>query len=371
MKSRNFIWGAIAAAVLLAVQGCSGTLYNASAGSDDLYAVHNRQAIAQRQAAEAEAQKAEAIARRAKLEALLAQAEADAAQRQLEGADGNLSFDNMLADDFESAYERRLRGFNSLSYNMPSSYYNYRYGNASFYASAYDPAFYNVMVMGDQVWVEPKYITSMFGTWGTSRFSVNIGFGGPWWSGWWGDPFYNSWRWNWGWNSWYWGWDPWYVGWGWGYPHWGHHHYWGPGWGWGAPHRNPNVVYRPSYRTYNNGYANTSRPRRDPYYNSGNNGAISGPGRGNATGSYRNRNSGYGTDNSGNRYNNNGNSNSGNRYNYNNNNSNSNNSNRYNYNNGSSYNRGGSYGGGSYGGGSGSYGGGSRSGGGSGGGRNR
>ena len=73
----------------------------------------------------------------------------------------------MLADDYESAYARRLRGFESPTYKMPSSYINARYGSAFNYVSAYDPAFYNIVVMGDQVWVEPKYITSMFGSWGT------------------------------------------------------------------------------------------------------------------------------------------------------------------------------------------------------------
>ncbi|MFQ7502779.1 MAG: hypothetical protein ACLRMJ_05950 [Alistipes finegoldii] len=42
---------------------------------------------------------------------------------------------------------------------MPSSYYNFRYGSSFTYATAYDPAFYNIIISGDEVWVEPKYIT--------------------------------------------------------------------------------------------------------------------------------------------------------------------------------------------------------------------
>ena len=53
---------------------------------------------------------------------------------------------------------------------MPSSYYNFRYGGSFTYATPYDPAFYNIIISGDQVWVEPKYITSMFATWGGSVY---------------------------------------------------------------------------------------------------------------------------------------------------------------------------------------------------------
>ena len=36
------------------------------------------------------------------------------------------------------------------------------------YVSAYEPAYFNVTVIGDQVWVEPKYVSSLYGTWGSS-----------------------------------------------------------------------------------------------------------------------------------------------------------------------------------------------------------
>ena len=77
-------------------------------------------------------------------------------------------YDAVLADNYQSAYARRLYGFSSSTYKMPSSYYTYRYTDAYQYATAYDPAYYNIMVSGDQVWVEPKYITSMFGSWGAA-----------------------------------------------------------------------------------------------------------------------------------------------------------------------------------------------------------
>ena len=245
MKKLKILFGTVILSAGLA--SCSSAYY-ASAGyaSDDLYAVHDRAEISRRKQAEAEAQRAAAEARRAEWEARIAEAKAAAAENsyyEYRSADAN-PYESVLADDYESAYARRLRGFESPTYKMPSSYINARYGSAFNYVSAYDPAFYNIVVMGDQVWVEPKYITSMFGSWGTVIYSD------PWYYGWnrpWGPSFsFGSWGWSFGWNSWHnpWygpGWGPWYSswydpwygpGWGWG-PGWhGHHHVpgWGPGW---------------------------------------------------------------------------------------------------------------------------------------------
>ena len=238
--------------------GCS-SLYQASAGyaSDDLYAVHDRAEIARKQQARAEAQRAEAEARKAEWEARIAEAEAAAAEnRYYEYTSPDVNpYESILADDYESAYARRLRGFDSPTYRMPSSYLDARYSSAFTYASAYDPAFYNIVISGDQVWVEPKYITSMFGTWGGTVLVD------PWYYGWnwpWGPSLtFGSWGWGFGWNSWYnpwyyssWygPWGPWYSSWydpwwGYGWYGWhgwyGHPHYWGHGWhGGGRPHRN-------------------------------------------------------------------------------------------------------------------------------------
>ncbi|WP_064975383.1 hypothetical protein [Alistipes provencensis] len=230
--------------------GCTSAYY-ASAGyaSDDLYAVHDKTQIARKKQAEAAA--------------------AENNYYEYQAADAN-PYESVLADDYESAYARRLRGFESPSYKMPSSYLNARYSSAFNYASAYDPAFYNIVISGDQVWVEPKYVTSMFGTWGT------VVYGDPWYWGWnrpWGPSFsIGSWGWSFGWNSWnnpwYSPWGPWYSswydpwyrpGWGWG-PGWhgGHHHHPGPGWGPG--HGGGHGSYRPS--------TIVNRPR--PYSGSGN-----------------------------------------------------------------------------------------------------
>ena len=243
-----------AATVALAASGCSSTFYSASSNAyDDLYAIHDRQAIAERQKAEAEARRAEAEARRAEAEAQQAEWRAQLAELGVELAQNNTRtdsdgviivdgdsyssgnvYDSFLADSYESAYARRLRGFKSLTYNMPSSYFDLRYGNSRFYVSAYDPSFYNVMVSGSQVWVEPKYITSMFGTWGATNATMLIH--SPWYYGWsagfydpfyyssWGFPHYSWYDWNW--NICYGGWGT-NLWWGWGgmYRPWHYHHY--------------------------------------------------------------------------------------------------------------------------------------------------
>jgi len=271
------------ALLALPVVGCSASFLAASNGAaNDLYGSHNRTQIAQRQQAEAEARKAEAEAQRAQWEARLAEAQANQAQQNYYNASSGENFQSVLADDYESAYARRLRALDDASYNMPSSYTNARYSTSFQYASAYDPAFYNVMVMGDQVWVEPKYVTAMFGTWGRpvyynpwyygwagpsyslsfSSWGWSVGF--SWYDPWFYDPwyspyyaYYNPWYGPW-YNPWYNPWyDPWYG------PH-HHHHYphYGPG-GHGPhhPHYRPgggNVVHRP-----------TNRPAARPYGGSG------------------------------------------------------------------------------------------------------
>ena len=155
-KLRLWIAAVVAAAGLAS---CSSAYYAASGyAGDDLYVQHDRAQIARKQQAEAEAKKAEAEARRAEWEARIAEAQAAAAENdyyEYRNADSN-PYQSILADDYESAYARRLRGFESPTYRMPSSYINARYSSAFTYASAYDPAFYNVIVMGDEVWVGPS-----------------------------------------------------------------------------------------------------------------------------------------------------------------------------------------------------------------------
>lgn len=243
---RRFVIMAVISAQVFFLSGCAAAWQSASY-SDDLYSVHNQIAIANRQKAEAELAKAQYEAQQAQYEAALAKMQAEAAQKGAAVGSGNSSFngyDAVLADTYESAYARRLYGFSSPTYRMPSSYYTWRYSDAFQYASAYDPAFYNIVVSGDMVWVEPKYVTSMFGSWGAT---VLPSYG--WYYGW-NDPFYywnRPYRYGWycGWNS------PYY--WSWGYPyHYSHCYY---------HHHHHHRPHRPSY----------GRPpyHRPPYAGSG------------------------------------------------------------------------------------------------------
>lgn len=265
MKRLKNQFGLIAAAGLLVVlSGCSSTQYAGSGRVyDDLYGYHNREAIARAEAAEREQ------ARLAAEAAAKAAAERDVYLKNT----GN-PYEDILADTYDDAYARRLRGFESPSYRMPSSYYNYRYSDASFYASAYDPAFYNVIVMGDEVWVEPKYISSMFGTWGSPRVNFNFGWGYS--------PYWNS-SWYWGWNNpywdYYWGWNYPYSGWGWNWGwNWGRypHNNWWNGGHWGAGNWNrpgsgnrPSVTTRPTYRTSGGSVSPSSTTNRGSGTSSG------------------------------------------------------------------------------------------------------
>ena len=245
----------LAGLVAIVATSCTSAFYTSSGSAyDDLYAVHDRTAIANRQKAEAEARRAEAEARQAEAQARQAELEAQLAELGLVQAqsgtrtdsdgviivDDNATrstnvYDSYLANDYESAYARRLLGFKSATYRMPSSYFNLRYGGDYMYVTAYDPAIYNVMVAGDQVWVEPKYISSMFGTWGATNATMLVH--SPWYYGW-NSVVYNPWYYSsWGFPrySWYdWNWNICYgSGWGLGLNLW---------WGWGG-------IYRP-WRPY-------------------------------------------------------------------------------------------------------------------------
>lgn len=240
---KNMVYHLVVVALAAMLVSCGAALQTAAYG-DDMYGTHDRAEIAARQKAAAEAQRAQ----QAQYEAMVAQLKAAGAQGGYAVQEGSTaplssSYSSVLADSYESAYARRLYGFSSPTYRMPSSYSDYRYTDAFHYASAYDPAYYNIMVSGDQVWVEPKYITSMFGTWGATpvpTYGWYYGWRAPYSYSWWAP--YGSWfdlYWSmgiYGMYGWY---DPF---WGWGYPY--PPVYYGPHPG-GAPHKpHHNVVHR-------------------------------------------------------------------------------------------------------------------------------
>jgi hypothetical protein len=71
-------------------------------------------------------------------------------------------YDQVLVDNFGEARDRRREGISNPWYRI-GSYYTVRNSDAFWYASAYDPAFYSMVVMGNDVWVEPNYIAASFG----------------------------------------------------------------------------------------------------------------------------------------------------------------------------------------------------------------
>ena len=198
---RRFFVSIVMVSQIALLSSCA-TAWQGTTYADDLYSIHNKTAIAERQKAEAELAKAQYEAQQAQYEAAIAQIKAGAAAQGYTVAEDSVvnGYDAVLADSYESAYARRLYGFSSPTYRMPSSYYTWRYSDAFQYASAYDPAIYNIMVSGDIVWVEPKYITSMFGSWGAvavPSYSWYYGWGSPYY--YWNSPYYN-WNYNWYWR---------------------------------------------------------------------------------------------------------------------------------------------------------------------------
>ena len=106
----------IALAFVVMLGGCTAMMESSTYGSSDLYITNNRVRVAEELTARAEAQKAEAEARKAMWEARLAEAEYYAATGE--------NYTSIVANDYESAYARRLYGFNSPTYRLPASYYN-------------------------------------------------------------------------------------------------------------------------------------------------------------------------------------------------------------------------------------------------------
>ncbi|MEA3316841.1 MAG: hypothetical protein U9R54_02680 [Bacteroidota bacterium] len=87
-------------------------------------------------------------------------------------------YDKVLVDDYASAYDKRVNAFQDPYYGMNNI--NVLFSDDYWYASAYDPYYYNMIVVGSQVWVEPRYISSSFGFSFGSRFnSFSYGYNSP------------------------------------------------------------------------------------------------------------------------------------------------------------------------------------------------
>ncbi len=176
---KKLIFAAIAA---IAFAGCSVSSRSNSSSGNDLYGVHDRLAIAQREKAEAEIRYLRAETQRLENEAY------------------NLVYDEqeqvVLVEEYDGIYAQRLHRFDVPVYVLPSNYYTYTW----------------------DMWANP-----MFG------FGFSFGLRSPWYDPWynpWYDPWYGSWY-----GGWYGGW----YGPGWNYG-WHHHHYYDHHYGWGGYH---------------------------------------------------------------------------------------------------------------------------------------
>lgn len=161
-----------------------------------------------------------------------------------------------LVTSYETSLERRIIAYRNYK-EMDQGYWDLMDNLNRVMTGKYDQSIYNTVVVGNEMWVEPRYITSIFdgsdpaeplrnkslkssklSSSSNVTFSINLF-----------DPWYSSWTWYnpsrfypyrnpyWGWNS---GWGPsWGWGGGWG-PNWGWNSGWGPSWGWGGG-------YYPSY----------------------------------------------------------------------------------------------------------------------------
>lgn len=176
-----------------------------------------------------------------------------------------------LITSYDEALQRRIVAMRNSNYEQPESYWQLMDQYQAMLEKKYDQNLYNIVLVGDQMWVEPQWLTSLFDgsdpaagvirynkeireNFSTSqvivpaesKVTININID-PWdWSGpYWNRPYY-------GWNDWYspfWG-SSWY---------WGSHHH---RWGWYDP------FWGGSYYPYYRPYYRPSNPRGTYYGNS-------------------------------------------------------------------------------------------------------
>jgi hypothetical protein len=165
--------------VVLFAASCSSTL-NQRQVSDDLYGTSDQEKVAQE--SENEEFNEEMTA---KANDFIQDESSEKEDTTIyENNESSNPYERILVDNYDEAYNKRIEGMMDPYYRMPNNFSVY-YSDAYWHASAFDPAFYNVMVMGDQVWVEPNWVSSMFGyTYGYGNnfynsfypYSVNYGY---------------------------------------------------------------------------------------------------------------------------------------------------------------------------------------------------
>ena len=206
---------------LLLVSGAVAEAYGQRGGYvDDLYRGSTRQSR--------EAEKQEAAASRARRQEEKQQARQmpatwtptqDAAAKRSVAESGVAGAARPeLVTGYDEALQRRLEAYKSYR-EMDDTYWQLMEGYHKALVRKYDPDLYNVITFGNEMWVEPVYITALFDgsdpaggmrtkelmvpseqqTRTNISLSLNLGPGwwnDPWYDGWYGGPWGPSWRWR-------------------------------------------------------------------------------------------------------------------------------------------------------------------------------
>ncbi|MBN1990421.1 MAG: hypothetical protein JW783_13545 [Bacteroidales bacterium] len=198
MKTNIILFGAALAGLTLA--SCAGSLTvsrSTVTPVDDIYYSPSKSYVVEERVEKPQREMTSSALKMAELEQkyqdVLLQDTTGKVDTVIYKAEPSNPYERVLSDSYQDSYERRLRGMEDPAYRMNS--WSAYYSDDYWYASTYDPAFYNVIVMGNQVWVEPNYISSMF-IWPRSYFGWSYYWGRPY------SPFYTP---YWGYNSYAWG----------------------------------------------------------------------------------------------------------------------------------------------------------------------
>lgn len=69
-------------------------------------------------------------------------------------------YEEVLVNNYDEAWQMRMDARISPWYGMNN--WDVYFSDVYWYATSYDPMFYNVIIMGDKVWVEPHWMSSHF-----------------------------------------------------------------------------------------------------------------------------------------------------------------------------------------------------------------
>ena len=147
--------------LILAISA-SGILSSNAQYIDDLYATPTRKSKAEIQKIKETEKEAKAMERKAKEEAKLEQ-ENNYLNKITKNSDNLDNYgDNELVSSIDQALLRRQEAFKTLTTQHDQSYWETMENYYNILAAKYDEDLYNIIAIGDRIWVEPQYITAIF-----------------------------------------------------------------------------------------------------------------------------------------------------------------------------------------------------------------